>query len=142
MSDIIKLAVNLEDLIEFDPLPAGPYRAELREVEIRHSEKQPNGYLYMVFRIDHSDYPADYDVENNPEGTKVTYARVQLPDPNNRRTVKPFKQALNALGLELVGNEFNTSEWIGKEVQLLLNLQEYQGSPTNNVDSVRALPTV
>lgn len=142
MSDLIKLAANLEDMEEYSPLPAGPYRAEIREVEVRFSEKQPNGYLYMVLRVDPSDFPADYDSANAPEGVKVVYARVQLPDPNNRRTVKPFKDFVKALGVQQTGAEFNISEWLGKEVQVVLTVQDYQGVPTNNVDSVRAVPSV
>lgn len=142
MSDLIKLAAGIEEFAEYEPLPAGQYRAELREIEVRHSEKQPNGYLYMVFRVDPSDFPVDYDAGNAPDGVKLTYARVQLPDANNRRTVKPFKDMLKAMGLELQGSEFNPTDWIGREVQMLLSTGEYQGSPTNNVEKISPLPSV
>lgn len=140
--DIIKLSVNLEDMAEYEPLPAGPYVAELRDIEIRFSEKQPNGYLYCQFRIDPSDYPADYDAGNAPEGLNVVYARVQIPDPNNRRTVAPFKAFMKALGVNPQGDTFDPNEWTGKMAQLLLSKNEYQGQSVNNVDAVGPIPKV
>lgn len=140
--DMIKLALNIEEMEEYSPLPNGPYRSELRDIEVKHSEKLPNGYFYCQFRIDPSDFPADYDAANAPDGLNVVYARVQVPDPNNRRTVAPFKGFLKALGIEVSGATFDPSSWVGSEVQLLLSVNEYNGQMVNNVDAVFALPKV
>lgn len=140
--DIIKLSANLDDMQEYEPLPAGPYVAELRDIEVRFSEKQPNGYLYCQFRIDPSDYPLDYDAANAPDGLFVVYARIQIPDPLNRRTVAPFKAFMKSLGVDPKGDSFDPSEWAGKNVQLLLSKNVYQGQDVNNVDAVGAIPKV
>lgn len=140
--DIIKLSANIEDMQEYQPLPAGPYRAELRDIEIRHSEKVPQGYFYMTFRVDPSDFPADYDAANAPEGLNVVYSRVAIPDANNRRTVAPYKSLLKALGVDVKGDTFDPKEWIGKEAQLLLSTSIYQGAPVNNVEAVQQLAKV
>lgn len=141
MADLIKLAQNLEDMEEFQPLPAGPYRAEIREAEVKVSEGVPNGYLYLKLRVDPSDFPADYDVENAPEGATLTYAQIKIPD-GDRRKVKPFKNFMKAIGLEGAGTSFNVSDWIGKEVQVLVTVNRYQGNEVNNVDSISPLPRV
>jgi len=140
--DIIELSTNIEEMQEFEPLPAGPYPAEVRDVEVRYSEKQPNGYFYLVLNIDPNDYPADYDVENAPEGAQIVYARVQVPDAANRRTVKPFKNMLAAFGVKQKGNKFAPDDLIGKHAQVILSVNEYQGNPVNNVEGILPIAQV
>lgn len=140
--DIIKLSTDIADMEEYVPLPAGPYRAELRDIEVKHSEKVPLGYFYCSLRIDPSDYPADYDAGNAPDGLNVVYARVSVPDPNNRRTVAPFKAFLKALNVDAKGDSFDPKSWIGKEVQVLLSTSEYNNAPVNNVEAVQPLAKV
>lgn len=142
MSNLIQLSQNLEDMAEFEALPEGLYPAECQDVEVRHSEKVPNGFLYIQFRISPEDFPADYDVGNAPEGLSVVYASVKIPDATNRRTVKPFKRLAEAFGSDISSAEFDPQEWVGKQVQVLLRKSEYQGSEVNNVDSVAPLATV
>lgn len=139
---IIELAGNIQDMEEFEPLPDGVYPAQLQDIEIRHSEKVPQGFLYCQFRISPDHYPADYDAANAPEGLNVVYARVAIPDPANRRTVRPFRNFLKALGVKVAGTKFDPQDWIGKDAQLLLKRQEFQGSLVNNVESVNELPKV
>lgn len=136
---IIELNVNIEDMDEFEPLPAGMYRAQVREVEIKFSEKQPTGYYVIQLMIHPDNYPADYDTANQPDGALITYARTAVPTPENRRSVKPFKALLRALGIPVQGNTFDEQEWIGKELNVLLKVDEYQGTPTNQVESVMAV---
>jgi hypothetical protein len=139
---IIELAGDIQEMAEFEPLPDGVYPAELQDIEIRHSEKVPQGYIYCQFRISPDHFPADYDAGYAPEGLPVVYSRVAIPDPNNRRTVRPFKQFLAALGVKQVGNKFDPQKWIGSQAQLLLKRQEYQGALVNNVDAIQPLPKV
>lgn len=142
MVDIINLSANIEDLEEYEPLPAGLYPAEIRDVEVKHSEKQPNGYFVIQMKVDPADFPADYDTANNPEGAVLTYARVQIPDPANRRTVAPFNNLLKAAGIKAAGRSFDPNELVGKQMQVLVSVQTYNGQLVNNVDSVAAIPAV
>lgn len=139
---IIELNANLNDMQEYEALPAGNYKAEIRDVEERFSEKMPNGYYYIQLVVPPAEFPADYDPENAPEGVILTYARVGKPDPTNRRTVRPFKVLIEAMGLDSNSNTFNMDDWIGREVQALVSQDEYQGSPTNQVQSLSPVPTV
>jgi hypothetical protein len=136
MSSVIQLSQDLSQMEEYQPLPAGPYVAEVRDVEIGYSEKLPNGYFKIALLVPVENFPADYDVGNAPQGVPITYARVQVPDPNNRRTVGPFKNWLRAVGGELAGTEVDPQDWIGKEVQVVLSVNMYQGAPVNNVEMV------
>jgi len=141
MADLIKLAMNLEDMEEFQPLPAGPYRAEVREVTTKITEGVPNGFFVIKLRVDPNDFPVDYDPENAPEGVALTYANVKLPD-GDRRKVKPFKNLLKALGVDASGTSFDPSDWIGKEVQVFVSVNTFQGNLVNNVESIAPLPRV
>lgn len=140
--DMIKLSANLSDMEEYEPLPQGLYPAEVRDCEIRHSEKVPEGYIYMQLRVDPDDYPADYDPSNAPEGVQLIYASVKVPDGKDRRKVRPFKQLMKALGQDISAATFDPSAWTGQHVQVLIRTSEYQGALVNNVDAVSELPTV
>lgn len=140
MVDMISLSQNIDDMPEYEPLPSGPYPAEVRHVEVAHSEKIPTGYIKMALMVDPSDYPADYDASNAPEGVPLTYARVRIPT-EDRRTVRPFKMLLAALGVS-GGSSFDPGEWVGKQVQVLVSRSEYQGALVNNVETVTELPSV
>jgi hypothetical protein len=142
MVDIIKLATNLEDMAEYEPLPPGQYPAEIRDVEVKYSEKQPNGYFVISLRVDPADFPPDYDTANAPEGVVLTYARVSIPDPNNRKSVRPFKNFIRALGEDVNSDTFDPQAWIGKQLFTFVTKTDYQGAPVNNVESVSAVPQV
>jgi RNase P/RNase MRP subunit p30 len=139
---IIELGSKIEEMEEYEPLPEGQYIATIRSVEIKHSEKLPHGYFNIQMLVEPEQYPADYDAANNPEGTPLTYARVQVPTSENRRSVNTFRKFLAVLGMEPKGDKFSTEDWVNKEVQVLLKRTEYQGNPTNNVESVMPVPTV
>jgi hypothetical protein len=138
---IIELAGNLNDMEEYEPLPDGLYPAQAVDCELRHSEKVPQGYLFVTFRVSPDHFPADYDVANAPEGVSVPYARCALPDPSNRRTVRPFRLFMEAIGLK-VKDKFDANDIIGREAQLLLKRNEYMGALVNNIEAVQPLPTV
>ena len=142
MSNVIKLAGNIEEMEEYEPLPDGPYPAELQDIEIRYSEKQPSGYLYCKLRVQPDDFPADYDAGNAPDGLDLIYARVTIPDGANRRAVKPFKDFVRALGGDPAGTDFDFDSFVGSRVSILVKRQEYQGSVVNNIETLSALPQV
>ncbi len=140
--NIISLNQDIDQMEEFEPLPVGAYNAKVVDVELRTSEKMPNGYIYMQLRVSPEEYPADYDEGNAPEGLLLVYARVAIPSPENRRSVKPFKDLLLALGIDPKGTEIDMESWIDRDVQVLLSRSEYQGSFINNIDKISAVPTV
>ena len=139
---IIELGMNLEEMQEYEALPDGPYIAEIRDVEVKYSEKVPTGYYYIQMQIPVEEFPADYDVANAPEGLTIVYARMAVPTANNRRSVAPFKNFLKAIGVDTSGSKFDPSDWIGKNMQVLLKKTEYNGSPVNNVEAIGPVPSI
>jgi hypothetical protein len=139
---IIELSCNIDEMEEFEPLPDGLYPAQVVDLEVRYTEKMPQGYIYMQLKVAVADFPADYDPGNAPEGLTLVYARTSLPDPANRRTVRPFKKVLEAFDLPANTSSIDPNEWIGKDVQVLLRRQEYQGEFINNVEALQKLPKI
>lgn len=135
---IIDLDMNLEDYDDFEPLPAGAYPATVTLSEMRTSDKG-NDYYYLTFQIHPDDYPADYAMENAPEGTNLTFARVQKPDPRNRRSITNVKNLMRALGVNIKTSVINPGEWEGKRAKLVIKKDNFNGMPNNSIVSVEAL---
>lgn len=135
---ILELDMNLEDFGDYQPLPKSAYPAEVVQAELRMSDKG-NEYYYVVFNIHPDDYPADYAVENAPEGARLTYARMQKPTPKNLRSITAVKNFYRALGLNMKTSKINPGDWEGKKAKLVLDVGEYNGSPVNNIVAIEAL---
>lgn len=135
---IVELDLNLDDYDDFEPLPGGAYPATVTLSEMRTSDKG-NDYYYMTFQIHPDDYPADYAVENAPEGTNLTYARVQKPDPRNRRSITNVKNLMRALGVPLKTSVINPGEWEGRKAKLVIKKDNFNGMPNNSIVSVESI---
>lgn len=135
---ILELDMNLEDYEDFEPLPDASYPGTITLAEMRTSDKG-NDYYYVTFQVHPDDYPADYSVDNAPEGINLVYARVQKPDPRNRRSITGVKNFLRAIGADLKSSTINPGEWEGKKAKLKLGHQNWNGLDINTIDAVEAL---
>lgn len=137
-STILELDHNLADYEDFQPLPKGEYPATVTLAEMRTSDKG-NDYYYVTFQVHPDDFPADYAVENAPEGLNLTWARTQKPDPRNRRSITGVKNLMRALSMPLSTSVINPGEWEGKKAKLVLGTQEWQGDFVNTIIRVEAI---
>lgn len=137
-SSILELDMSLADYEDFEPLPAGPYPATVTLAELRTSDKG-NDYYYVTLSVHVDDYPADYAVENAPEGTNYVYARLQKPDSKNRRSITAIKNWYRALGLDLKSSVINPGEWEGKKCKILTKPQEWNGAEISSIVGVEAI---
>lgn len=131
----IDLDMNLEDYEDFETLPKGEYPGECTTAEVRTSDKG-NQFFYTLWKIDPSDYPADYDVSNNPDGTVLNFSRLSVPSAQNRRAVTAVKKFYKALGLDLKTNTINPEDWVGKKAKLVVGAEKYNGEDRNNISAV------
>jgi hypothetical protein len=132
---IIELDMNLEDFEDFTSLPKGEYPGECTAAEVRTSDKG-NQYFYTMWKIDPSDYPADYDVANNPEGTVLNFSRVQVPTASNRRAVTAVKKLYAALGLKTKTNVIDPATWVGTKAKLVVGTEKYNGEDRNSITAI------
>lgn len=137
-SGILELDMNLEDYEDFEPLPDSDYPGTITSAEMRVSDKG-NEYYYVVFQVHPADYPADYAVENAPEGINLVYARVQKPTVTNRRSITGVKNFLRAIGMPLKSSVINPGDWEGKKAKLLLGHQNWNGIDINTINGIEAL---
>ena len=138
MTDIITLDQNLDAFADYEILPKGEYPATCVLAEVRMSDKG-NEYFYINFRIDPTDYPADYDQENAPEGTTLNYSRVQVPTATDRRTITQVKKLMKALGLPTNVREINANDWVDKQAKLVVVHQTYQGETRAAIQAVESM---
>lgn len=135
---IIDLDMNLADFEDFEPLPKGEYPGECTVAEVRTSDKG-NQYFYTMWKIDPSDYPADYDVANNPDGTILNYSRLSVPSAANRRAVTAVKKFYAALGLPTKISSIDCSTWVGQKAKLVVGAEPYNGEVRNSVSAIENL---
>jgi hypothetical protein len=139
---IIELGTSLGEMKEYQALPDGLYDGELQVAELKTNEKNPNGFFSLQFRISPEDFPADYDVDNAPEGVLVTYGYLAIPDGKSRKNVAAFKKVAKAFGETDKSASIDPENWIGKKVQLMLKRGEYLGSEINRIEAISPIPVV
>lgn len=131
--DIIELDQNLEDYEEPELLPPGFYTGEIQEVEIRQNQKGTGRYYAVKFVVPPSQFPAQYDVENWPEGCPLYYNLVRVPRAGDRRAVSNLRKFIQKLGLSASTNRIDPNEWIGQQAKLKVVHNEYQGVVRENI---------
>ncbi len=106
------------------PLPAGDYNATIESVELKTSQTSGNEYLNIVFNIAPDDYPADFDAENNPDGVKLSYMRLNNDDTaRNRYNVRKFCEAIGAK----TGKKVDPNDWIGLSTVISVKHGTWEG---------------
>lgn len=135
---ITELDANLDSFDDYEILPKGEYKGQCILAEKRISDSG-NEYYYTNWKIDPSDYPADYDVENAPEGTTLNYSRVQVPKPNDRRSITNVKRLYTAMGLSLKTATIDPSTWVDQYAKLVVGTDTYNGERRNVIVSIESL---
>lgn len=135
---ILTLDQNLDAFEDFEILPKGSYPGECTVAERRISDSG-NEYFYTMWKIDPSDYPADYDVENAPEGTILNYSRVQVPTANDRRSITNVKKLMRAMGLSLSTATIDCEAWVGQKATLVVGKQKFNGEDRSSILSIESL---
>lgn len=105
-----------------EPLPAGEYTAEIRQVEMKTSAAGTT-YAAVSFFIPADQYPADY-TDGNPDGTILVYRRVRYEDsPRGRYQTRKFCEAIGAP----MGRVINAMDWIGLTAVVVIDHEQYEG---------------
>lgn len=135
---IVELDQNLDAFEDYEVLPKASYVGECVLAEKRVSESG-NEYYYQNWKIDPSEYPADYDVENAPEGTTLNYSRVQVPKSNDRRSITSVKKFYRALGLSLKTKDIDPALWVGQKAKLIVDHETYNGEKRARIIGIESV---
>jgi hypothetical protein len=111
------------------PLPPGDYPAEIRGATRKTSAKG-NEMVPVTILISPDHYPADYPVENAPDGTTLTYQRLMYED--NARGQYRMRKFCESIGAP-TGKAVNPNDWIGRQVVVTVGNEEYEGERRANI---------
>lgn len=136
--NVMELDLNLDEYQDYELLPSRNYTAEIRKAESKIADSGSE-YYKVQFRIDPDDYPADYDVENAPEGTILSHSRLFKPDPKDRRSITAMKKWYKTIGLPLKTSVIDPSLWEGKKVKLNVGKSTFNGEERNEIKGIEAL---
>lgn len=135
VGSIVEYSEDVSEQEAPEPLPVGNYEGVIKSVENKKSKKD-NLYADVVFHIGIDQFPADYAVENNPEGCSIHYRTVSLEDTAKARYgVRRFLEAIGAKG----GKKIDTSEWVGLAAKVNVAHGEWEGQKREEIKSVTAL---
>ena len=116
-------SVDISTVEAPDPLPAGDYPATIQRAAVRES-KAGNEYVSVMFHIRPEDYPVDYEVENAPDGTQLSYNRVPWAD--DRRSHYQLRKFCEAIGADMSAN-ININDWMHHEATVSIEHGTWEG---------------
>lgn len=118
------------------PLPLGEYEATIRRTEVKVAQSSGNRYVAVSFHIPPEDYPADFDIENAPDGTTVIYRRVPFEDSAQARfRMRQFCEAIEAP----MSRSIDVNDWIGLTAKVSITHEKYEGIPRAVITRVSAI---
>lgn len=124
---IIELDGNLDETPEPELLPPGFYAAEVADVQVRQNQKGTGSYFSVKFMIPAENFPADYDVDNWPDGLPLYYNLLRVPTSADRRAKLNIKRWMETLGLPTDVSTIDPSTWIGRPANVKVEHSTYEG---------------
>jgi hypothetical protein len=94
MDAIFTFAADLRDAEPPKPLPPGEYLATISKTEVATSKNTGKLYARITFVVPTEQYPADYDVEQEPDGVRLSH---MLMIDNTPRTMYRWRTFLEDL---------------------------------------------
>ena len=114
-------------------LPTAEYEATIRKTEVKIGQASGNRYVAVHFHIAVEDYPADYDVDNAPDGTTIIYRRVPFEDNAQARfRMRVFCEAIEAA----MSRNIDVNDWIGLSSKVSIVHERYEGADRAAINRV------
>lgn len=131
---IVEFSEDISKAEAPEPLPPGEYAATIRGAEIKMSQRGTK-YAAVSFVIDPGEFPADYPVENAPDGKLLVYRRCSMEDnPQARYMLRNFCEAIGAPA----SKKIDVNEWVGLDATVQVDNEEYEGVMREQVSRVNA----
>jgi hypothetical protein len=135
MSDnptIYEFSENIADAEAPLPLPEREYPGTITAVATKEDSKG-NPYASVTWSINADDYPADYPLENAPDGKQITQGYIGLTD--DVRTRFRLKRFIEAIGGK-TAKRIDVTEWIGLTGKITIKHETYDGLIRENISKV------
>ena len=131
---IVEFSEDISDAEAPEPLPVGEYAATIEAVEAKRSQRDTL-YAAVTFSIKPEEYPADFPLENAPDGKRIVYRRCSLEDnPQARYMLRQFIENIGATPSKRI----DVNEWVGLEASIQLDHDEYEGVTREQIVRVNA----
>ena len=139
MNDEVSTVIEFDEDISLaeqpEPLPKGDYSFTIVGAEPRVSGNSGNTYAAITMQISPDDFPADYPVENAPDGVRLIYRRVVLENERNARyRLRKFCEAIGAP----MSTRMDLNDWLGLRGVCTVDHESYEGEMRAQVVRVKA----
>lgn len=114
------------------PLPVGEYRATVLSVEAKLSKASQQPMADVSYKISADQYPADF-TDGDPDGTTLHYYQSLADNPRSRYRLRKFCEMHGVVP----SNRVNLIDFMGTEVIVRVEHEDYQGMPQARVTPVR-----
>lgn len=129
---IIEFSEDIGEAEAPEPLPVGEYPATIRAAEVKLSQRGTK-YCAVTFVISPDEFPADYPVENAPDGKVIIFRRVGLEDnPQARYMLRNFCEAIGATPSKRI----DVNEWMGLDATVNIEHDTYEGVTREQITRV------
>lgn len=121
---IIEYSEDITDAEQPEPLPMQDYPVTIRAVEAKESVNTGNKYAAISCFVSPDDFPADFPIENAPDGKTIVFRRISLEDtPQGRFSMRRFCEAIGAP----MSSRIDINDWVGMEATAVVVNEEYEG---------------
>jgi len=134
LGSVYEFQTNIGDAEQPKPLPIGEYRGSVRIAELKVSKASGNPMLAVTYHISADQYPADY-TDGNPDGETLSSYISLKETPRNKWMLKKFGEMHGVS----IANRLVATDFIGQEVILKIEHEDYQGMPQARATPVRAV---
>jgi hypothetical protein len=135
LGSIIEFTDDIDDAEAPLPLPEGQYEAEIKAVEAKMSGNNKR-YAAVSFYIPTDAFPADYPLEEAPDGLVLIYRKLSLE--NNKMSKFNLKRFIQNIGAPPVGRSLDLTQWVGLRAKIVIKHDTWEGTKRATVDKVVA----
>lgn len=131
---IVEFSEDISEAEAPEPLPVGEYAATIRGAEVKISQRGTK-YAAVTFVVPPEEFPADYPIENAPDGKVIVFRRCSMEDnPQARYMLKNFCDAIGATA----SKKIDVNEWMGLSATISVDNEEYEGVMREQISRVNA----
>lgn len=134
LGSVYEFQNSIADAQEPIPLPTGEYRAGVQSAELAVSKSSGKPMLVLTHIVSPDQYPPDF-ADGNPDGEKLTVYVSLAETPRNRWNLKKLGEKYGVV----IANRLDATAFIGQEVILNVEHEDYQGAPQARANPVRAV---
>lgn len=139
LDGVMQFSSDIADAEAPKPLPEGVYPSVLKDV--RRVKRKTSGKqgLDVYFYVAPENYPADFPVEEAPDGMTLVYRRLNLEDTKaGRFAIKRFTENIGAPPVRQRIDDEVLAGWKGLSAKLVIKADEWEGNPRAVIDRVVA----